>query len=318
MVKKVLLVVVVLLVLGGGVFYARSKGYIFKNSKSTDSGSTSNGSSAASQQYINFGGDYSFLAPEDYVVDDSSLPGAQLITKKDEKLEVKTIDEIYSKGVIAVQTFSPSITDEESFKNYINKTLLKAIEESLKGKSEVTFGKEGGSTIATIKTSVNGKLVRIQYILNADKPVIIASGAENSAYKTIVGSLAVASKNNKEFTNIQNAIMTCSSLLKNRMTEDLYRLGSKAFKEQTTLDKLKESLESASTALDANMSVAGGISNSNQFYGSVLFIKPAEKSGEQARSAIGAINFEQEDGQWKMSGITLPGKEAFDPPKEED
>ncbi len=317
MVKKVLLVIVVLLVLGGGAFFARSKGYLFKNSKNVNTGSTSNGKSDTPQQYINFGGDYSFLVPEDYVVDDSSLPGAQLITKKDEKLEVKTLDEIYGKGVIAIQTFSPALTDEESFKNYINKTLLKAIEESLKGKSEVIFGKEGGSTTATIKTSVNGKLVRIQYILNADKPVIIASGAENSAYKTIFGSLAVASKNNKEFTNIQNAIMTCSSLLKNRMSEDLYRLGSKAFKEQTTLDKLKSSLESASVALDTNMSVSGGVLNNNQFFGSLLFTKPAAKSSEQARSAVGAINFEQEDGQWKMSGITLPGKEAFDPPKEE-
>lgn len=310
MIKKVLLAVVVLLVLGGGVFYARSKGYIFKNSKSATSGTNEKNGDTA-QHYISFGGDYSFLLPDGYIIDDSSVPGAQLIVKQDEKLQVKTVDEIYGKGAMAIQTFNPALTDEESFKNYINKTLVNAIQESLKGISVVAFDKKNGYTTAKISTNVDGKLVRVQYILNADKPVILASGGENSTFKAIVDSLEVASESNQDFTNIQNTIVTCSSLLKNRMSEDLYRLGSKTFKEQTTLDKLKSSLDSASVALDSNISVSGGILTGNQFSASLLFTKPATKASEQAKNAVGAINFEKEDGQWKMSGISLPGKEAF-------
>lgn len=312
--KRLLLVIVVLLVIAGGVIYARSKGYL-GGSKSEDA--NTNGKDDATQRYLSFGGDYLFVLPSGYIIDDASIPGAQLILKQDEKLQVKTIDEIYAKGALALQPFSPALTDEESFKNYVNKTLVNAIQESLKGLSVVSYGKQDGYVTAKISTNVDGKLVRVQYIVNSDKPVIIASGDESSVYKTISDSIAVASKSNLGFSEIQNTIMTCSSLLKNRMSEDLYRLGSKTFKDQTTSEKLKTSLDSANVALDSNIAVSGGVLTADKFSASLLFTKPATKASEQARNAVGTINFEKEDGQWKVSGITLPQNEAFTASAEE-
>lgn len=314
MVRKLFLIVVVLLVIAGGVVYARSKGYL-GGTKSADTNTDGDGNSA--QNYMNFAGDYSFIAPAGYLVDDTTIYGAQLILKQDEKIQVETVDEIYNKGAIAIQSFSPALSDEDSFKNYINNTLKGSVEKSIKdGKSEVVFGKKDSYTTATIKTTVNGKLVRVQYILNTDKPVIIASGEENATYKALVDSLGIASKNNKEFANIQTAIMSSSSLLKNRMTDDIYRLSSTEFKGQTSIDKLKESINQASVALDANISVSGCVLDNDKASASLLFTKPATKSSEQPKNAVGLISLQKEDGQWKVGGITLPSNDAFDTTEE--
>lgn len=313
--KKLLLIVVVLLVVAGGVVYARSKGYL-GGSKSVGTGT--NEESNAPQNYLNFAGDYSFIAPEGYSVDDTTIYSAQLILKQGEKLQVETIDEIYGKGAIAIQSFTPALSDEDAFKNYINNTLKGAVEKSIKdGKSEVVFAKKDSYTTAVIKTTVSGKLVRVQYILNTDKPVIIASGEENTTYKALVDSLGIASKNNKEFANIQTAIMSFSSLLKNRMTDDIYRLSSTEFKGQTSLDKLKESISQTSVALDANISVSGCVLSKDKVTAALLFTKPATKADEQPKNAVGSISLQKEDDQWKVSGITLPSSDAFSTATEE-
>jgi len=304
-------IVLLLLVIVGGTFYFWRKG-AFKN---LINGKTSE--ETAPQTYVNFGGDYSFLAPAGYSVDDTTIPGAQLIVAQNEKLQVDSVDQIYSKGAIAIQAFSPALSDQDSFKNYINNVLKGSIETSLKGKSEVAFGQKDGYTTAIIKTSVSKKLVRVQFIVNTVKPVIVASADENSTYKAIVESLDVASKKYAEFANIQNAVMTYSSLLKNRMPDDIYRLSSTEFKGQSSLDKLKESISQASVALDANISVSGGVIGDDKFTAPLLFTKPATKSGEQPKNAVGSLSLQKEDGQWKVGGITLPSNDAFGSATEE-
>ena len=299
------IIVLLLLVIVGGTFYFWRKGGFKKLTNSKTSEETT------PQNYLNFAGDYSFLAPEGYSVDDTTIPNAQLIVKQNEKLQVNSVDEIYSKGAIAVQSFSPVLSDEDSFKNYINNVLKGSIEIALKGKSEVVFGQKDGRTTATIKTSASKKLVRVQFILNAVKPVIVASGDENSAYKAIVDSLVVASKKYAEFANIQNAVMTYSSLLKNRMTDDLYRLSSDSFKKQSSLDELKKTLNQTSTALDASISISGGALGKDTFIASLLFTKPADKENAQAKSAVGSITLQKNNSQWQMAGISLPANELF-------
>lgn len=299
------IIVLLLLVVVGGIFYFWRKG-AFKN---LTNGKTSEDTTP--QTYVNFGGDYSFLGPTGYSVDDTTIPSAQLVVKQNEKLQVSSIDEIYSKGAIAVQSFSPALSDEASFKNYINNVLKDSVATSLKGKSEVVFGQKDDYATATIKTSVGGKLVRVQFIYNSIKPVIIASGDENSTHKAIVDSLAVASNKYSEFANIQNAVMTDSALLKNRLADDLYRLSSDSFKKQSSLDELKKTLDQTSTALDASISISGGALGKDTFIASLLFTKPADKDNAQAQSAVGSITLQKNNSQWQMSGLSLPANEMF-------
>lgn len=270
---------------------------------------TQNATSSA-QSYVSFAGDYSFLVPDGYMIDDSSIPGSQLILKKNEKLEVQSVDEIYSKGVLAAQSFTPILNDNDAFKNYVSNTLKDAVAKSLKGTSEATFGKKGNVTTAVIKTTVNGGLVRIQYILNSSKPVILASGNDDATFQSISNSLDTASKNT-EFTTIQNTVLTVTSLVKNRMDSDTYRLSTDGFKAKTSLDDLKKLLDQTPYALKANVSITGGVMAGSDFTASLLYTKLAEKSGDQPKSAVGTISLKKEGGQWELAGLTLPTNDSL-------
>lgn len=274
--------------------------------KSKEAGSQT----ASPQLYVSFVGDYSFLVPDGYMIDDSSISNTQLVSKKDEKIEAKTVDEIYSKGAMAIQPFTPVLNDDDAFKNYVSNTLKNAVSTSLKGSSEVTFGKKNNLTTAVIKTTVNGGLVRIQYILNSAKPVILASGNDDASFQSISDSLDIASKN-KEFTDIQSTVLTATSLIQNRMDDDTYRLSSDSFKSKTSLSDLKKLFDQSTFTLSSNVSIIGGVIADTNFSTALLFTKPAPKAGGQATSAVGVINLEKSGNQWKLAGLTLPTSDAF-------
>lgn len=293
------LVIIILVVVGVVLIRNRSK-------------STAGTGATAVQLYVGFAGDYSFLIQDGYQVDDSSVPGSQIIFKKTDKLEVKSVDEIYSKGAMAIQSFTPILNDDSAFKNYINNTLKDAVATSLKGTSEVTFGKAGSDTTAIIKTTVNGDLIRIQYIVNSSKPVILASGDDDAAFQAVSSSIDTASKNS-EFTTIQNTVLTVSSLVNNRMDDDTYRLSTDAFKTKTSLDELKKLFDQATLALKSNISITGGVMTGDEFTASLLYTKLAEKAGETAKSAAGTISLKKEGDQWKLAGLALPSNDSLTP-----
>ncbi len=248
--------------------------------------------------------------PDGYQIDDSSIPGAQIILQKTSKLAVQTVDEIYNQGAMAIQSFTPVLSDADSFKNYVSNTLKGAVATSLKGMSEVSFGTKGDVTTATIKTTVNGTLTRVQYIVNSSKPVIVASGSDNATFQSIYNSIATASKDS-EFTSIQNTVLTVTSLVKNRMDDDTYRLSTDAFKAKTSLADLKKSLDSTTSALASNVSITGGVMAGNDFTASLLYTKLPAKTGETAKSAVGTISLTKVGSQWKLAGLTLPTNDAL-------
>lgn len=295
------LVIIVLVIVGVVLIRNRSK-----STAGTGAGAT------AVQSYVGFAGDYSFLIQDGYQVDDSSVPGSQIIYKKTDKLEVKSVDEIYSKGAMAIQSFTPILNDDSAFKNYVNDTLKDAVATSLKGTSEVTFGKAGSDTTAIIKTTLDGDLVRVQYIVNSNKPVILASGNDDAAFQAVSSSIDTASKNS-EFMTIQNTVLTISSLVNNRMDDDTYRLSTDAFKQKTSLDELKKLFDTATFALKSNTSIAGGVMIGDEFIASLLYTKLAEKSGETAKSAVGTISLKKDGDQWKLTGLTLPSNDSLTP-----
>jgi len=306
--KKISTIVIAVIVIG----LAFVAGMELTKRKNTSVGAGEQGANSKPQSYVSFAGDYSYLVPDGYLIDDSSIPGSQIIFQKDQKLEVTSVDEIYSKGASVTQSFTPVLNDDDAFKNYINNTLKDAISKSLKGNTEVTFGKKENDTTVLIKTSVNGSLVRIQYIRNSSKPVILASGKDDAVFKSISDSLDTASKN-KEFTTIQNTVLTVSSLVKNRMDDDIYRLSSVSFKSKTSLEELKRLLEQTTFALKSNVSVTGGAMSEDEFTASLLYTKLAEKSGDQAKSALGTISLKKDGEAWKLAGLTLPTNDSLTP-----
>jgi len=306
--KKMLMGLVIIVLVVVGVILIKNRN---KSTVGTETGVT------GVQSYVGFAGDYSFLIQDGYQIDDSSIPGSQIIFKKTDKLEVKSVDEIYSKGAMAIQSFTPILNDDSAFKNYINDTLKDAVATSLKGTSEVTFGKAGSDTTAIIKTTVAGELIRVQYIINSNKPVILASGNDDAAFQSVSSSIDTASKNS-EFMTIQNTVLTVSSLVKNRMDDDIYRLSTDTFRATTSLDELKKLFDQATFALKSNTSIAGGVMTGDEFTASLIYTKLAEKASEKAKSAVGTIGLKKEGDQWKLTGLTLPSNDSLTPTAAEE
>ncbi|MCX6808551.1 MAG: hypothetical protein NTW50_02700 [Candidatus Berkelbacteria bacterium] len=305
--KKILIGAVVIIVIAAAAFVG---GMELTKKKSNSVGANKAGSTAP-QIYTSFTGDYSFLVPDGYVIDDHSIPGTQLIIKNTDKLTAKTVDEIYSKGVLTVQPFSTVMTDTDAFKGYVSGTLKDMIAKSLNGTSDVTFSQTGSITTALIKTTVSGKLARIQYIFNSTKPVILASGDDNAAFQSVVNSLGVASSKNKDYTTVQSSIFTINSLIKNRMDSDTYRLSSDSFKAKTSLDALKKLFDQSTSALTSNVSITGGVFADTDFSATLLYTKLATKTGDQAKTAVGAIDLQKNGDQWELVGLTVPTNDAF-------
>ncbi|MCL5795724.1 MAG: hypothetical protein M1338_05230 [Patescibacteria group bacterium] len=264
------------------------------------------------QYYLSFTGDYSYQIPDGFVVDDITVPNAQLVSKKDEKIQVNNISEIYAKGVVAVQAFDAQLPDETSFKSYIN-NYKDILAKSLQAEATVDFAKTNGFWTATIRVNSGGKLIRTQYIYNADKPVTVVALDENDTYKTIVESLNSAEKQAKDFAQIQSNIEADIFMIKNKMFDDVYRLSAKTLTDKVSQGDFKKSFDKVSIALQANTSVFGGISNSknNEFTTTLLFTKPSDKTGDNPQNALGTIVLKKEGSDWKLSGITLPSDEAF-------
>lgn len=264
--------------------------------------------------YLSFTGGYSYQIPDSFMVDDITVPNAQLVSKKDEKIQVNSVNEIYAKGVVAVQPFDAQLPDETAFKSYVN-SYKDILAKSLQGEATVDFGKTNGFLTATIKVNSDGKLIRTQYIYNADKPVTVVAQDENDTYKTITDSLDTAEKRAKDFSQIQSAVKTNMFMIKNKMLGDVYRLSSKAFQDKISQDDFKKSFDKTSIALQANTSIFGAILNpkDNEFTTALLFSKTSEKQGDNSQNALGTMVLKKEGSDWKLSGITLPSDDAFSP-----
>lgn len=265
------------------------------------------------QYYLSFTSDYSFQIPDGFMVDDITVPNAQIVSKKDEKIQVNNINEIYAKGAVAVQSFDAHFFDEESFKNYINNNYKDALAKSLQGEVDVDFGKANGFLTATLKVSSDGKLTRTQYIYNSNKPVTVVAQDENDIYKAIIDSLDSIEKQTEDSLQIQNDVQTNIFMIKNKLFDDTYRLSDKTLKDKISLEDFKKSFEKAAVALQTNVSIFGGVLNSkdNEIVTVLLFSKLGEKAGDNPQNALGSIVLRKVESDWKLSGITLPSDDAF-------
>lgn len=297
--KKLLIIVIALLVIiVGYIGYVEYKKFASKNAPS---------------YYLNFAGGYSYRIPDGFVSDDVTVPNAQLISKKGENIQVNNINEVYSKGIVAVQAFDVKLPDEASFKNYINGVYKDSISKSLGGDVAVSFAKKNNFPTATLKITSSGQLIRTQYIYNSNNPVVIVAQDESDAYKEIVNSLNTAQKRTKDFSQIQLDIRANIFMLKSKMFDDAYRLSAKTLKNKLTLEDFKKSFDKTSTTLQTNISILGGIltPKDNKFTTTILFSKPGDKQGDSPQNVLGTIVFEKEGFKWKLTGITLPPDHAF-------
>lgn len=268
---------------------------------------------AGGNYYYSFSGDYLYKIPDGYVVNDVAFPGVQIVVKKGEDLKVKTVDDLYDKGIIAVQPFKPILTDEEAFQNYINNNLKDQVSKSLKGDVTVSFSKKDKVDTAILKTTIDGNLIRYQYIYNSDQPVVVVAKSDDDNFNYVANSVApirVKKETSEDYSKLQAAIASTNTLFKTKMIDDLYRSGSKDFQAKISKDSLSQSVSKATTALTANTSTFGAAVSDNEISSSLLFTQVSQ-DGKNVGSAVGIMTLVKEDGAWKLGGLSLPSNESF-------
>ena len=312
--KKIILIVIgVAIIVAVGLFVY---GKVFAKNGSPLSSIANLGSSnkgLSGNHYYSFNGDYYYSIPDSYVVNDVAFPGVQVVIRKGEDLKVTTVDELYSKDVITVQPFKPTLTDKEAFQSYVNNNLKDQQSKNLKGDVTVTFGREDNVDTAILKVTDGGNPVRYQYIYNSDQPIVVVAKDKSESFDGVVRSLSPVRANkeiSEDYPGIRSGIASMNTLFKTKMIDDLYRSSSKDLKAKISKDELRQSIDKATTALSANTSTFGAVGAGNEVSTSLLFTQTSQ-DGKTSTNAIGIMTIKKEDGAWKLAGLSLPSNDAF-------
>lgn len=254
-------------------------------------------------EYLSFTGSYVFSVPKDYVVDEQSIVGFQLVYK--EVVAGKTLDQVYADNNISLQPIT-LLKDQEpgTFKGYVNNTFVPGAKKILSEDVSTTFAEVDGWDVARITAKKDGQQIRFIYLKNGQHPVAIISKEETAAFKTIEQSVTDVEKTDlkNEVAPLKKAVENTAQLLRDKNATQLYEQAAPDFRSKNTQDELTKLLEAEEVYSQGTEVINGGSYDGTEF-GAVISFTPLNKD---FKPAVGALYYQKIDGQWRLKGMQLP------------
>lgn len=254
-------------------------------------------------EYLSFSGNYVFSVPKDMAVDAHAIQGIQIVFSG--KIAGKTIDEVYADNNISLQP-AAFLKDKkgDSFKKYVNETLVPETKQKLSADVTSTFTKSEGWDIARLTAKKDGKPLRFIYLKSGLHPVSIVSKEETDAFKKIEQSITDVEKTDlkKEADPLKQAAQTTAQNIKDKKAKELYAAAAPELRSKNTEDQITKLLATEEVYSQGSAIINGGSYSSGKF-GVVIYFIPLNTD---FKSASGALYFQKIDGQWKLTGMQLP------------
>lgn len=259
-------------------------------------------------EYLSFQGNYVFSVPKNYVVDEQSIQGLQLVYSG--TIYGKTLDNIYADNNISLQPL-PFLKDKkgDDFKKYINETLVPQQKQELSPNTAAAFTKNDGWDEAKLTIKKDGQPLRFMYIKTGLHPVSIVSKQETDPFKKIEQSITDVEKTDlkNEAGPLKKAVQNTAQLLRDKNAAELYKQAAPEFRSKNTQDDVSKLLAVEEVFTQGAEVINGGSYDGNVF-GGIINFTPLNKD---FRPAQGALYYQKIDGQWKLKGIQLPNPAVY-------
>lgn len=259
--------------------------------------------------YLSFVGQYVFSVPEDYAVDEQAIQGLQIVLSTKTKIAGKTIDEVYADNNITLQP-AAFLKDKkgDSFKKYVNDTLVPETKQKLSTDVTASFTKSEGLDAAVLTAKKDGKPLRFIYLKTGLHPVSIVSKEETDAFKKLEQSITDVEKTDlkNEIAPLKKAAQNTAQLLRDKNAAELYKQAAPDFRTKNTEEQISKLLAAEEVYSQGSVTINGGSYSGGEF-GAVIYFIPLNTD---FKSASGALYFQKIDGQWKLKGMQLPNPVA--------
>lgn len=257
-------------------------------------------------RYVSFGANYMFAVPKSFNVDESTMPGVQLLISTGlTDLKIENFEQLFDAAIVAVQPIAEiKANDNGSVKTYVKETLLPDLEKNLGGDTKVKYTMPGKFRVATITVRKDGKLVRQLHIQGGAHPFMVAAKENSDAYlQTVATLIGVEDSTTKdELEPIKKLIESSVTLAQQGKIQELFNSGSAEFKEKTTVKDLTIAVNNAKSFLSRNVVAPGGTILGNAFTGTLTF----NSTKKEEEPGLGAVHLAKVDGVWKLNGLSLP------------
>ena len=257
-------------------------------------------------RYVSFGANYMFAVSSSFNVDESTMPGVQLLISTGlTDLKIENFEQLFDAAITAIQPISEIKPNENGdVKTYVKKTLLPDLKKNLGGDIKVKYSMPGKFRVATITVHKDGKLVRQLHIQGGAHPVMVAAKENSDAYyeavSTLIGVEDATSKD--ELEPIKKLIESSVTLAQQGKIQELFNGGSAEFKEKTNVKDLTAAVNNAKSFLSRNIVAPGGTILGNAFTGTLTF----NSTKKEEVPGLGAVHLTKVDGVWKLNGLSLP------------
>ncbi|MDO8592002.1 MAG: hypothetical protein Q7R60_03750 [bacterium] len=256
-------------------------------------------------EYLSFVGQYVFSVPKDYAVDEQAIQGLQIVLSTKTKLAGKTIDEVYADNNITLQP-AAFLKDKkgDSFKKYVDETLVPQIKQKLSADVASTFSKSEGLDTAVLTAKKDGKPLRFIYLKSGLHPVSIVSKEETDAFKKLEQSITDVEKTDlkNEIAPLKKAVENTAKLLRDKNAAELYKQAAPDLRSKNTQDQITKLLAAEEVYSQGAEVINGGSYDNNEFGGVIYFIP----LNTDFKPSSGALYFQKIDDQWKLKGLQLP------------
>src|SRR3989344_6228528 len=257
-------------------------------------------------RYVSFGANYMFAVSKSFNVDESSMPGVQLLISTGlTDLKIDNFEQLFDAAIIAVQPIAEiKVNDNGDVSSYVKKTLIPDLKKNLGGDIKVKYSMPGKFKVATITVHKDGKLVRQLHIQGGAHPVMVAAKENSDAYyetvSTLIGVEDATTKD--ELEPIKKLIESSVTLAQQGKIQELFNSGSAEFKEKTNVKDLAAATNNAKSFLSRNVVAPGGTLLGNAFTGTLTF----NSTKKEEEPGLGAVHLAKVDGVWKLNGLSLP------------
>jgi len=308
--RTIALVVAAVAVVAGGYFGWQ---YSQRGSNQEKLLKTARESFADDARYVSFGANYVFAIPQSFSIDESSLPGVQLIIPTGlSNLKIDNFEQLFDAAIVAVQPVTQvKANDNRGLKNYVKKTFVPDLKKSLSQEIEVKYSMPGKYQAATITAIKDGQTVRLVYIYGGAHPAMIVAREDSDAYRetvaTLIGVEDATAKD--EFEPIKKIVQSSLTLVQQSKIQELYDSGSADFKSKTNIKELTAAINNAKSFITRNIVVPGGGFQGDVFNGSLAF----RSDNKDDQVGLGAILLTKVDGVWKLNGLSLPAAASATP-----
>lgn len=256
-------------------------------------------------EYLSFVGQYVFSVPKDYAVDEQAIQGLQIVLSTKTKIAGKTIDEVYADNNITLQP-AVFLKDKkgDSFKKYVNETLVPQTKQKLSADVTASFNKAEGRDIAVLTAKKDSKPLRFIYLKNGLHPVSVVSKQETDPFKKIEQSVTDVEKTDlkKEAAPLKQAVQNVAQQLKDKKAHDLYVSTAPDFRAKNTEDQITKLLAAEEVYSQGLVTINGGSYSGGEFGAVILFVP----LNTDFKPASGALYFQKISGHWKLKAMQLP------------